>query len=418
MNPAFRRFSPLAILIIGMSVDANVLIFERIREEMKSGKSIRVSIAAGYRKALRTNLDSNITTLIAAIVLWAATTGPVRGFAVTLSIGIAASMFTALVVTRLILDIVATRRRFTRLLMLELIHRSNISFVGLRRIAFVFSLIVIITGAISITNRGADNLGIDFRGGTLLIRKFSEPVSIERIRGCLSKIGLEKSILQQFEDGKGVIIRTGIGTEGESETAKQIDENLKGEFAGILQDPEEFGKTDFVGPAVGRDLRKQALLAILFSLLGIVIYISWRFEFRFAIAAIVALVHDVFITVGIFSLTGREITLPVIAALLALIGYSLNDTIVVFDRIRENVRFLRKESFARIVDRSINQTLSRTILTSFTTLMVVISLVFLGGEVLNDFAFAILIGIMIGTYSSIFVASPILVVWHKKKSKV
>ncbi len=402
------------ILIIGMSVDANVLIFERIREETKSGKSIRVSIASGYSKALLTILDSNITTLIAAIVLFQFGTGPIRGFAVTLSIGIVASMFTAIVVTRLILDIMASRRKFTRILMLELIRKPNINFVGRRRIAFALSLLVVVTCAIFVTIRGNDNLGVDFRGGTLLIRRFTEPVNIERIRRSLANIGLEKSVLQEFDDGKAIIIRT----EGESETAKQIDGSLEKEFAGILQDPEEFGKTSFVGPVVGKDLRKQAVLAILFSLLGIVVYVSWRFEFKFAIAAIAALVHDVVITVGIFSFTGREITLPVIAALLTIIGYSLNDTIVVFDRIRENLRLLRKESFVGIVHRSINQTLSRTVLTSFTTFMVVICLYIFGGEVINDFAFAILVGIVVGTYSSIFVASPILIAWHRGKSKV
>ncbi len=398
------------ILTIGMSVDANVLIFERMREEIRSGKSIRVSIASGYKKALLTILDSNITTLIAAIVLFQFGTGPIRGFAVTLSIGIIASMFTALVVTRLILDILASRRRFTRILMLELVRRSNIHFVGRRRVAFVLSTLVIITGVISTTSRGADNLGIDFRGGTLLLRTFTEPVDIERVRECLGRVGLEKSILQQFEGGKGIIIRTEV----ESEVAAQIDDSLREEFAGILQDPGKFGQTSFVGPVVGKDLRKQALLAIVFALLGIVIYISWRFQFKFAIAAIAALVHDVLITIGIFSFTGREITLPVVAALLMIIGYSLNDTIVVFDRIRENMRLLRRENFARIVDRSINQTLSRTILTSLTTFIVVVSLFILGGEVINDFAFAILIGIVVGTYSSIFVASPILVEWYKK----
>ena len=399
------------ILIIGMSVDANVLIFERIREEIRSGKSIRISIASGYKKALLTILDSNITTLIAAIVLFQFGTGPIRGFAVTLSIGIMASMFTALVVTRLILDILSMRRSFTKILMLELIRKSNISFVGRRRIAFVLSLLVIVAGAVSVLSRGSDNLGIDFRGGTLVLRTFTESVHIEKIRECLGKIGFEKSILQQFEDGKGIIIRA----EGESDTAGRIDDSLRKDFGRILQDPEEFGQTSFVGPVVGKDLSRQALLAIFFSLMGIVIYISWRFQFKFAIAAIAALVHDVLITIGIFSFTGREITLPVIAALLTIIGYSLNDTIVVFDRIRENMRLLRKEKFARIVDRSINQTLSRTVLTSLTTFIVVISLFVFGGEVINDFAFAILIGIIVGTYSSIFVASPILVEWHKGK---
>jgi SecD/SecF fusion protein len=401
------------ILTMGMSVDANVIIFERIREEMRSGKTIRASIAGGYNKAFHTILDANVTTLIAAMVLFQFGTGPIRGFAVTLSLGIIGSMFTAIVVTRLVLDLLSGRRKFSRLLMLQLIRRSNVRFVERRRIAFALSLLVIVVGATFTIMRGSDNFGIDFRGGTLLLRSFKESVPIERVRESLSRIGLEKSILQQFDDGKGIIIRS----EGESQTAGQIDDGLREEFGGILNNPEKFGQTSFVGPVVGKDLSRQARLAILFSLIGIVIYISWRFEFRFAIAAIAALMHDVLITVGIFSFTGREITLPVIAAILTIIGYSLNDTIVVFDRIRENRRLLRKESFMKIVDLSINQTLSRTVLTSFTTLIVVTSLFIFGGEVIHDFAFAILVGIIVGTYSSIFVASPILVEWYRKGGK-
>ena len=401
------------ILTIGMSVDANVLIFERIREEIKNGKSIRVSIASGYRKALLTILDSNVTTLIAAIVLFQFGTGPIRGFAVTLSMGIIASMFTAIVVTRLILDVLSSRRSFTKIPMLELIKKPSIHFVEKRRVAFVISLIAIVTGGIFVAMRGNDNLGIDFRGGTMLLRTFTEPVSIERIRSALARVGFERSLLQQFDEGKGVIIKT----EGEREVAGQIDDSLKRGFGGILQEPGKFGQTSFVGPVVGKDLSRQASLAILFSLIGIVIYISWRFQFKFAIAAIVALLHDVLITIGIFSFTGREITLPVIAALLTIIGYSLNDTIVVFDRIRENMRLLRRESFVKIVNISINQTLGRTLLTSLTTFMVVGSLFVLGGEVIHDFAFAILVGIIVGTYSSIFVASPILIEWYKRGTK-
>ncbi len=398
------------ILTMGMSVDANVIIFERIREEIKSGKSIRASIAGGYRKAFRTILDANVTTLIAALVLFQFGTGPIRGFAVTLSIGIIGSMFTAIVVTRLILDLLSTRRKFNKLTMLQLIPKSSIRFVERRRAAFILSLAVIIVGSVFIVRRGTDNLGIDFRGGTMLLRGFSENVPIDRIRRSLGRAGFYESTLQQFDEGKGIIIRT----EGESGAVGQIDESLRKEFGNTLKDPEEFGQTSFVGPVVGKDLSRQAQLAILFALIGIVIYVSWRFEFKFAIAAIIALVHDVFITVGIFSFTGREITLPVIAALLTIIGYSLNDTIVVFDRIRENMRFFRKESFAKVVNISINQTLSRTVLTSLTTFMVVASLFVFGGEAIHDFSFAMLVGIVVGTYSSIFVASPILVQWYGK----
>lgn len=399
------------ILITGMSVDANVLIFERIREELKNGKTIRMGIRGGFDKALSTILDANITTLIAALVLFQFGTGPVRGFAVTLTIGIIASMFTAIVVTRLVLDILASRKNFQRLRMLSILQDTKFNFIGMRKYACVLSAIVIIVGLSSIAGRGEGNFGIDFTGGTLLIRNFEEPVNTEDIRSTLAEAGFENAVIQDFDAGKGFMIRI----PGEEEAAAAIDTSLAEKFPGTLKDPASYGQTSFVGPVVGRDLTRQALFAILFSLAGIVIYISWRFQFKFALGAITALIHDVLITVGIFSLTGRDITLPIVAAVLTIIGYSLNDTIVVFDRIREDTRLMRKEKFSSIINLSINQTLSRTFLTSVTTFLVVLSLFLFGGEVIGDFAFAIMIGIIAGTYSSIFVASPVLLAWHKKK---
>ncbi len=399
------------ILITGMSVDANVLIFERIREELKSGKTVRMSIQGGFNKALSTILDANITTLIAALVLFQFGTGPVRGFAVTLTVGIIASMFTAVVVTRLVLDLLASKKNFSRIRMHSLFSNTNIDFVGLRKYAFVLSAVMIVVGVISIAGRGAGNLGIDFTGGTLMTRTFTEPVSIDDLRAAVARGGAENAVLQSFDGSSGIMIRI----PGEQDSAAAVDSSLSESFPGILKDPAVFGQTNFVGPVVGRDLTRQALLAVFFSLIGIVIYISWRFQFKFALGAITALIHDVIITVGIFSLTGRDITLPIVAAVLTIIGYSLNDTIVVFDRIREDTRLMRKEKFPRIINLSINQTLSRTFLTSATTFLVVLCLFLFGGEVIGDFAFAILVGIICGTYSSVFVASPVLLAWHRKK---
>ncbi len=402
------------ILIIGMAVDANVLIFERIREELKTGKTIRMSIASGYAKAFVTILDANVTTLIAAVVLLQFGTGPVRGFAVTLTIGIMASMFTAVVVTRLVLDLLCARKGFRQLRMQEFLKSPNINFMKLRRGAFTISAVMLIGGLCFLIGRGRDNLGIDFRGGTMLLRSFSSPVDVGRVRDSLRDIGLEKSIVQESGDGSGVIIKTRL-EKGGVKAAALIDGCLRKNFGGILKDPQIFGSTNFVGASVGSDLRRQAIWAIVFSLMGIVIYISWRFQFRFAVAAIIALVHDVLITLGLFSLTSREITLPVIAAVLTVIGYSLNDTIVVFDRIRENRRLLYKKNNNEVINISINQTLSRTILTSLTTLFVVLSIFLFGGEVIHDFAFALLVGVVVGTYSSIFVASPVLMGLEKKR---
>ncbi|MBA7624122.1 Protein translocase subunit SecDF [subsurface metagenome] len=398
------------ILTIGMAVDANVLIFERMKEELRSGKSIRASVEGGYTKAFLTIMDANVTTLIAALVLFQFGTGPVKGFAVTLSIGILASMFSALVVSRAIFEFLTSRRRFKRLSMASLIGPTKIDFINRRKIAFAFSILLIVVGLVSFVTKGEDkllgikkNFGIDFRGGSLVQLRFASPISANEGRKALSEIGLGASTIQQFDTGKGMIIRS----------TKDAVTPIVSKFSQAFK-LEEVQRREMVGPEVGRDLRKAAFLALFWALIGILIYIAWRFEFRFAIAAVIALFHDVLITIGAFSLTGREFSLPIIAALLTIVGYSLNDTIVVFDRIRRNAKILRKEPYEIMVNTSINETLSRTLLTSLTTLVVVLCLFFLGGEVIHDFAFALLVGITVGTYSSIFVASPILVAWQKR----
>ncbi len=401
------------ILTIGIAVDANVLIFERIREELKVRKTVRSAISSGYQKAFRTILDANVTTLIAAAVLFQFGTGPIRGFAVTLGIGILASMFTALVVTRVILELLYQRHPFTTLKMMQFISSvPHIHFAEKRKLAFVLSGLVILVGMVSFVQRGEDKYGIDFTGGTLVQRSFREVVPVEKIRGAIAEVGLETRI-QQIDGGRGVIIRTELG-EDYVHMAHLVDDKLKAALGGVFIDDPRVNRTEMVGPVVGRELRRSAIWALSIALILIVIYVAWRFEFKFGIAAILALLHDVLITAGLFALTGREFSLPVIAALLTVIGYSLNDTIVVFDRIRENLKPMRKERYETIIDTSINQTLSRTLLTSLTTFLVVLSLFLLGGEIIRDFAFALMVGIVVGTYSSIFIASPVLVEWQAR----
>ncbi len=394
------------VLTIGMAVDANVLIFERIREELKVGKTLRLAISSGYQKAFLTILDANVTTLIAAFILFQFGTGPVKGFATTLTIGILASMFTALVVTRLIFDLLCLGGKMNRLLMLQFVRDSHIDFIGKRKFAYFISLFLIILGVSSLSLRGRESLGIDFAGGALQEFRFTQPVSTDQIRDALRAIGLENSPIQQYKDKRNILIRTS------ADDTDKIIERFKTEFP---QNDFQILRVEKVGPSVGKDLTGRAIRALVFVLLGICIYISLRFEFRFAIAAIVALFHDVLISAGALSLSGREFSVPVIAALLTVVGYSINDTIVVFDRIREDTRILRKAKYQQIINTSINQTLSRTLLTSLTTLLVVSALFFLGGAVINDFAFVLLVGVIVGTYSSIFVASPILVDWRKHK---
>jgi len=394
------------VLTIGMAVDANVLIFERIREELNLGKTLRLAITSGYQKAFFTILDANVTTLIAAFILFQFGTGPVKGFATTLTIGILASMFTALVVTRLIFDFLSLGRLIKRLPMFQFVRQPKFDFIGRRKIAYIISLVLIILGVVNLSVRGKENLGIDFAGGTIQEFRFRNPISSDEVREALGEIGLGNSPIQQYQDKRDVLIRT------YTDTADNVIDKLKANFA---DNDFEILRVEKVGPTVGKDLTAKAIKALLFALVGICIYISFRFEFRFAIAAIVALFHDVLISAGVLSLAGREFSVPVIAALLTVVGYSINDTIVVFDRIREDVHLMRKSRYKDIVNTSINQTLSRTLLTSLTTLLVVLALFFLGGAVINDFAFVLLVGVIVGTYSSIFVASPLVVEWQRKK---
>ncbi len=395
------------VLTIGMAVDANVLIFERIREESRLGKSLRAAIHAGYDKAFWTILDANVTTLITALILFQFGTGPVRGFATVLSIGIIASMFTALVVTRLVFDVITINKpQMQKLPMLQFFSQPNIPFVKIRKIAYALSILVIAGGMVLFMQRGEKNYGVDFTGGTLQQFKFTEVVPVTEVRNVLSSAGLGESAIQQFGEGKEIIIRSFSGK------TEEIISGLRERFG-----PESFEvmRVETVGPAVGEDLRRAAIKALIFAMIGMCLYISFRFEFRFAVTAIIALIHDVLVSLGMIALTGREISLPVIAALLTIVGYSINDTIVLFDRIREDRKFMRKAGQEEIINTSINQTLSRTVLTSLTTLVVVLALFIFGGTVINDFSFVLLVGVIVGTYSSIFIASPLLIDWPGRK---
>ena len=395
------------VLTIGMAVDANVLIFERMREELALGKTFRAAIAAGYDKAFLAIFDSNLTTLITALILFQFGTGPVKGFATTLSIGIIASMFTALVVTHFVFDLLTTGDGIlTKIPMLQFFSKPNIPFMKLRKFAYMLSLTLIVVGMFAFVHRGEKNYGVDFTGGTLQEFRFTKDVKVEDVRSVLDGAGMGKSSIQQLGGGKDFVIRSYGGN---------IDAVVKGLKDKFGEGSFEILRVEEVGPAVGADLRRLAIKALIFAFIGICIYVSFRFEFRFAVTGVLALVHDVLVSLGAIALTGREISLPVVAALLTIVGYSINDTIVIFDRIRETRKFARKSSEAEIIDSAINQTLSRTTLTSFTTLLVILALYFFGGEVINDFAFVMMIGVVVGTYSSIFVAAPLLIDWPSRR---
>lgn len=395
------------VLTLGMAVDANVLINERIREELRLAKPLRLAISNGYNKAFSAIIDSNITTLIAAFLLFQFGTGPIRGFAVTLSIGLAASMFTAIVVTRTIFELLLLTKSIKRLPMFRLVKDTKFDFIAKRKIFFTASAIIIILGLGLFLSKGKQMYGIDFMGGQLQEYSIDPPVAIEDVRSSLKGTGLTDSIIQQVrDDPRLVIIRT------QQDTANLVEERLKTNFP---QQRIDILRIEHVGPAVGRQLKKKAIFAFLYSLAGILIYIGVRFRhFDFAIAGIVALLHDILITLGFLALSGRTVDLLIVSALLTIAGYSINDTIVIYDRIRELMRLDRQLSLRDTINLAINQTLTRTILTTLLTLFVVISLFLFGGSILNNFAYCLLVGFISGIYSTIYIASPLILIFQRR----
>ena len=303
---------------------------------------------------------------------------------------------------------------------------TKIDFIGKRRITFIISIVVILTGIVSLVINKGPKYSIDFTGGVAIeldltpVAENAQPINIQTIRDLLNSEGVSGAEIQAIRgmDKKNlVLIKTKVESGEVDKVSNQIIDAVKREFPGNVNPSTLIRLQEEVGPRIGGELKEKAILAIFWALLGIIIYIWWRFEFTFGLAAVAALVHDVIITIGIFSIFGKEISLPIVAALLTIVGYSLNDTIVVFDRIREDLRVFRKESYASVINHSINETLSRTIITSLTTFVVVFCLYLFGGSVIHDFAFALLIGVVVGTYSSIFIASPLMVEHFQNKQK-
>jgi len=398
------------ILTIGLSVDANVLIFERLREEMALGKTLKVALNTAYEKAFSSIFDANVTTLITAAILFWKASGPVKGFAIALTLGILASLFTALIVGRNFLGWFVDTGRLKRISMLHLISAQNINFLGKGFIACMCSLALLLAGAAAFYLRGEKNFGVDFRGGDLITLSAPGVIDIGQVRHGLQQIGLaDASIQESAQGGKSYItIRTPLNTSDRVE--KQIMQAMP--KAGFNVEGSER-----VGALVGGELAKSSLIALGLGILGILIFVTFRFELSFAVGAIVALLHDVLMTVGVFALLGRELTLTMVGAVLTIAGYSINDTIVVYDRIREGLASGRRGTIEEIMNSSINQTLSRTILTSTVTLIPILCLFFFAGAVLRDFSLAIIIGVVVGTYSSIFIASPIVLWWSRARGR-
>ncbi len=396
------------ILTVGIAVDASVLIYERLREELALGKSLKVALQAAYEKAFSSIFDANVTTLITAAILFWMASGPVKGFAISLTLGILASLFTALIVGRSVLSWFVDTGKVKKITMLHLISSQHVNFLGKGPIAVAASVALIIAGASAFVIRGDRNFGVDFKGGDLITMSSSQPVKVADVREAIKPLKLDDAPIQEsVQAGKSYItIRGPINTSEAIE--KQIIQSMPQANFKVEQ-------AERVGALVGGELARRSLWALGIGMLGILLYVTLRFELSFAVGAIVAVLHDVLITIGVFSLLGRELTLTMVGAVLTIAGYSINDTIVVYDRIREGLASGRKGTIEQIMNESINQTLSRTLLTSIVTLIPIFCLFFFGGSVLRDFALAIIIGVAVGTYSSIFVASPIVLWWTRAR---
>jgi SecD/SecF fusion protein len=420
------------VLTIGMAVDSNVLIYERIREEQLLGKSLANCVQGGFQNAASAILDSNITTLIAAGVLLQFGTGAVRGFAVALAIGVVSTVFAAMVFSRAVMELIAERQWVSRFSMTELIPLNpTISFLDKRHIAIAASLIAIAAGIAVIGVRGNDNFGVDFRTGTnarVQVRAV-DAITDGQVREGLVAAGFVAPQVQHLQGSEqigqnGFLIRV---SESEQLEGESVSTRLQRALLPLTSNPSstdldeqvELLSVETVGPAVGAQLRLDALNAILYALFFIIVYLTFRFEWKFALGAVVAMGHDVLVVAGIMSALGQQLTIPVIAALLTIIGYSLNDTIVVFDRVREDLAAHRGRavSFLEGLNISINRTLSRTLLTSVTTMIVIIVLYFFGGDELKPFSLALILGIVVGTYSSIYIASPVVAAWQRWRDR-
>ncbi len=401
------------VLSIGMAVDANVLIYERMREEFALGKSIKSGIDAGFDKAFWTIVDSQVTTLITALALFLFGTGPIKGFAVTLSLGIMANLFAVLFCSRLAYDYMLARRSLKDLHFLRFLNATNFDFMRIKRITLTISALFVSLGLLATVQimRGHANLGVDFTGGSLILFKANQAFTLEEVRPILRENGFEGADLQRVVGEDRLIVKIKkseavVREQGEAVSAV-LTQHLPAKGF-ILESQSE------IGSSISSMLRNTAFKAIVLSILGIVGYLALRFDLRFGVAATLATFHDVLVVLGICWLLNVEITLLIITALLTLAGFSLNDTVVIFDRIREIRNKQGEGDMNTVINVSVNQTLSRSIITVLTVFFTVLALYLFGGAVIHDFAFALLIGMLVGSYSSIFIASPLLTIWPRR----
>jgi SecD/SecF fusion protein len=404
------------ILTIGVAADANVVVFERIKEEVRAGKSVRAAIAAGYAKGFHTIIDANVVTVITALVLFAVATAGVKGFALMLMIGTVISLVTAVAATRAMLGLLSgfswfDNPRFMGAAGQQSAKWLQIDFMRRRYLWFAISGVIIVIGAASLGTKGL-NLGIDFKGGTQVTFKTPKPVSLTDVRNQAKDIGQPDAVIQ----GRGKT----FGSESyenfqmRMKSLSQANQNKLGQDL-VSRFQATNSEITNVSSSFGRQIARSAIVAVIVSLLLIVLYIAIRFDLKFAGPVIVALLHDIVITVGVYSLTGREVSNSTVAAVLTVLGYSIYDTIIIFDRIRENIPLMRRSSFATIANVSLWETIRRSLATSFITLLPIGALLIFGGATLKDFAFALMVGIVSGAYSSIFIAAPLLTILKERE---
>jgi SecD/SecF fusion protein len=399
------------ILTIGVAADSNIVIFERIKEEVRAGRSMPNAIAAGYRRGIATIVDANVVTMLTAFVLFVLATAGVKGFAFTLGVGTIVSLLTAVVFTQALLGSMSRTRLLNSPSVLGASRkrvRWHFDFMGASRWFFSLSGCILLIGALALATKQL-NFGIDFESGTRIKVALVKPTDEEGVREALDSVGISGEEIQQVSDPEL----------GNNVFQIQTRELGVGEARTVLNEKFEIANDAFesttVGPTFGEQVANSALKALIFSMLIICAYIAFRFDPKFAVPVLIALFHDILITAGVYSLTGKEVSSGTVAAFLTILGYSLYDTIIVFDRIRENMPRMPRAAFSQIVNRSMSEVLTRSLATSFTTLLAVTSLLVFGGATLQDFAFAMLVGIASGTYSSIFIASPVLTAWKERE---
>lgn len=400
------------VLTIGMGVDGNILIFERMREELLSGKNLRHALQSGYEKAFSTILDSNLTTLLTAgILIWLGS-GPIKGFGIILAIGIISTLFCSLIVTRWMLELLIYGDMVKKLFGFSFLKRANYQFLDYARPAFAISWAIVLIGVVTVGIRHDKILGIDFVGGEEVTLTFAQKVEVDRIEFLAESVDVEEVVASY---------RTAVGGGGEMLKLQTPVDQSEALVKALKEAEPQAGfsiiGTNEIGAAIGKEVQRSAFLSVGLALIGILLYVAIRFQFGYGIGAVVATVHDILMTIGLFVLLGGQFTAPMVASILMVVGYSLNDTIVVFDRIREELDLHPDMTLKKVVTLAINRTLARTLLTSGTTFAATLALYIFSTGVVEDFALVFLIGIATGTFSSIFIASPVFLWYHKGDRK-